>query len=392
MGPVEQKNKNIDINITVKYSVFLFGIFLYLVWLFKTYPGNLHSNNVDLQKFFNGDFTYTLDFVLENTYYFEVTILYDLLKFFKINLDNDYIGFLVHIFSSTLKGAFLFLILKRILKIEDNIIVLIIIFSLMTIGNLLVEGNSNKVSWVSHMNFSPSYFGQIFRLIFLYFLLIENFILLTILSALMVLIGLKSTYFIIGCGALYSIIFFKDKKKLLWILSPVLCIFLFFPEFNHTLNFKEKVFILDTMKEWDRYETVFHLQPKLKILLLIISLILFPILLKSIKSEKFRYFSLIVYFISLANFIFGFIYFKYLYHLLPIPQIGLLSPTRSMETYQMIFWIIISIYIVNLKIPEINKIIFFFINLLNSFKCHWSYNCFNFTFFKSSLYYFKKKI
>ena len=88
MGPVEQKNKNIDINITVKYSVFLFGIFLYLVWLFKTYPGNLHSNNVDLQKFFNGDFTYTLDFVLENTYYFEVTILYDLLKFFNASKNS----------------------------------------------------------------------------------------------------------------------------------------------------------------------------------------------------------------------------------------------------------------------------------------------------------------
>ena len=123
----------------------------------------------------------------------------------------------------------------------------------MTIGNLLVEGNNNKVSWVSHMNFTPSYFGQVFRLIFLYFLLIENFFLLTILSALMVMIGLKSTYFIIGCGILYSIIFFKDKKKLLWILSPILCILFFFPEFNHVLNFKEKIFVLDTMMEWDRY-------------------------------------------------------------------------------------------------------------------------------------------
>ncbi len=359
MGLVEQKNKNIDINITVKYSIFLFGIFLYIVWLFKTYPGNLHSNNVDLQKFFNGEFPYTLDFVLKNTYYFEITILYDLLKFLKINLDNDYIGFSIHILSSTLKGAFLFLILKKILKIKNNIIIFIIIFSLMTIGNLLVEGNSNKVSWVSHMNFSPSYFGQIFRLIFLYFLLIENFFLLTILSALMVMIGLKSTYFIIGCGVLYSIIFFKDKKKLLWILSPILCVLFFFPEFNQGLNSKEKIFILNTMMEWDRYETVFHLQPKIKILLLVVSFIIFPILLKKIKSEKFRHFSIIVYLISLLNFIFGFIYFKYLYELIPIPQIGLLSPTRSMETFQMIFWIIISIYLINLKIPGINKMIFF---------------------------------
>ena len=69
-----------------------------------------------------------------------------MLKFLKINLDNDYIGFSIHILSSTLKGAFLFLILKKILKIENNIIIFIIIFSLMTIGNLLVEGNSNKVS------------------------------------------------------------------------------------------------------------------------------------------------------------------------------------------------------------------------------------------------------
>ena len=66
MRLVEQKNKNIDINIAVKYSIFLLEYF-YIVWLFKTYPGNLHSNNVDLQKFFNGEFPYTLDFVLKNT-------------------------------------------------------------------------------------------------------------------------------------------------------------------------------------------------------------------------------------------------------------------------------------------------------------------------------------
>ena len=90
----------------MEYFYILFG---YL----KPTLGILHSNNVDLQKFFNGEFPYTLDFVLKNTYYFEITILYDLLKFLKINLDNDYIGFSIHILSSTLKGAFLFLILKN---------------------------------------------------------------------------------------------------------------------------------------------------------------------------------------------------------------------------------------------------------------------------------------
>ena len=62
------------------------------------------------------------------------------------------------------------------------------------------------------------------------------------------------------------------------------------------------------MMEWDRYETVFHLQPKTKILLLVVSFIIFPILLKKIKSENLDIFPIIVYLISLLNFIFGFIY------------------------------------------------------------------------------------
>ena len=90
------------------------------------------------------------------------------------------------------------------------------------------------------------------------------------------MIGLKSTYFIIGCGVLYSIIF-KDKKNYYGFISNFMC-FIFFPEFNQGLNSKEKIFILNTMMEWDRYETVFHLQPKIKILLLVVSFIIFPIL------------------------------------------------------------------------------------------------------------------
>ena len=109
----------------------------------------------------------------------------------------------------------------------------------------------------------------------------------------MVMIGLKSTYFIIGCGVLYSIIFFKDKKKLLWILSPILCVLFFFPEFNQGLNSKEKIFILNTMMEWDRYETVFHLQPKIKILLLVVSFIIFPILLKKSNLKNLDIFQLL---------------------------------------------------------------------------------------------------
>ena len=50
-----------------KKLILILGFFLYFLWLFKSYTGNIHSNNVDLQKFFNKDFPYTYDFVLNNT-------------------------------------------------------------------------------------------------------------------------------------------------------------------------------------------------------------------------------------------------------------------------------------------------------------------------------------
>lgn len=354
-----KKNKIFNIKILKNSLILFLGFFLYFVWLFKTFTGNVHSNYIDLQKFFNGQFPYNLDFVLNSTYYFKITILYDVLKFFKINLDNDYVGFFIHITTTTLKGFFLFLILGKIIKIKSNTYIIIIIFSLMTIGHLLVEGNGSSVSWVSQMTFSTSYFGQIFRLIFLYFLLIENFFFLTILSTLMILIGLKTTYFIIGCGILYSIFFFEDKKKLIWVVASILVVLFFFPEINKNLNFKDKIFIIDTMIIWDNFETVFHLQPKFKLFLLVFAISFFPFLLKKLESEKFKRFSLIVYILSIINFIGGFIYFKYLYELVPIPQIALLSPTRSMETFQMIFWIVLAVYITKIQIPNLNKIIFF---------------------------------
>ena len=356
-----QKSTQVDLQDFTLYKklIFIFGFFLYLLWVFKSYTGNIHSNNVDLQKFFNKDFPYTFDFVLNNTYYFSVTILYDVLNFFSINLDNDYVGFFIHLLTTSVKGFFLFLIIKKIVKVKDSSFLIIIVFSLMTIGSLLVEGNDNKVSWVSHMNFTPSYFGQIFRFIFLYFLLIENIFALIILSPLMILIGLKSTYFLIGCGVVYSIFYFKNKLKLIWIFAPIISLMFYLPDINQNLNFDDRKFILETMIKWDGSETVFHLQPILNLVLLSISLIIFPIILQSIESKKLKTFSFIVYFFSLINFIFGFIYFKYLYQFFPIPQIGLLSPTRSMETYQLIFWLVFSIYIFKLNIKNINKVIFF---------------------------------
>ena len=83
----------------------------------------------------------------------------------------------------------------------------------MVVSDILVLGTGGKSSWVSQTNFSLTYFGQNLRLIFIYFLLAENLIILILITPLILLISIKSTVMTVICGIIYSIFFYKNKKN-----------------------------------------------------------------------------------------------------------------------------------------------------------------------------------
>tara|TARA_E500000178_G_C17027937_1_gene759003 strand:+ start:2077 stop:3816 length:1740 start_codon:yes stop_codon:yes gene_type:complete len=332
---------------------------LYIVWLFKSYDGNQHSNSLNLFKFILGSNSYINDIGIQNSLFFKSSILFKIVEIFKINLDNDIVGFLIHIILSTISGFFLFLILKKFLKLTNINFIFIFLFLSMVVSDILVLGTGGKSGWVSQTNFSLTYFGQNLRFIFIYFLLAENFIGLILITPILLLISVKSTIMTVVCGIFYSIFFYKNKKKLLWLITPALIFFYFLAISNFQLTFNEKVFAIDTMLKWDREEVAFHLQPISHLLALVVSFIIFSFLLIYSQKNKFRNFALIVFIISLCNFIFSYIYLKFLYSYLPLPEIVMFGPPRLMELYQIVFWIFFAYFFYKLKISNLKKILIF---------------------------------
>lgn len=339
---------------------------LYLLWVFKSYTGNQHSNSLQIFKYTLGEFSYQNDLGIQNSLFFKTSILFQLIKTFKINLDNDLVGFSIHLILSSISGFFLFLILKKFLQIKSTKDILIFLIILMSVNDFFISGTYGKSSWISNTTFNISYFGQNLRFVFIYFLLAQNILVLTLLTPLILLISFKPTFMVVACGILYSLIFYK-KNKIYWIMSPILT-FVYFLSLsnNYDLSFHDKIYTIQVMLDWDGPEAAFHLQPKLKIIKLIISFMIMPFLFFYLKKNIFINFAKVVYFVSLSNFIISYFYLKYFYIYFPVPQFVMLGPPRLMELYQCFFWLVLVYFIFQLKISNTKKT-FFFISIFYLF-------------------------
>ena len=122
---------------TITKNLIILVFVLYICWLFKTYSGNHHSVYLHMWKYVFGTFSFENDIFLERSIHPKSSILYLLFKYLKINPDNDYIGFFLHIVFSTISGFFLFKILKDFVPIKETNASLVIIFALLMIGQII---------------------------------------------------------------------------------------------------------------------------------------------------------------------------------------------------------------------------------------------------------------
>ena len=114
-------------------NLIILVLFLYIFWLFKSYSGNYHSVYLHMWKYIAGTFSFENDIFLQRSNHPQVSILYHLFKVLRINIDNDYMGFFLHITFSTISGFFLFKILKDYVPIKETNASLVIIFALLII-------------------------------------------------------------------------------------------------------------------------------------------------------------------------------------------------------------------------------------------------------------------
>ena len=84
-------------------------------------------------------------------------------------MDNDFVGFIIYILFTSLSFFYLGKILKEFLKYQIFLKIIIVLFSIIFIGNFLVL--SNISSWIVGIPTSPTLFSHSLIFPFIYFLL-----------------------------------------------------------------------------------------------------------------------------------------------------------------------------------------------------------------------------
>ncbi len=338
------KNKD-----TIYSSIF---VLIVLQYIFIRFNGSFHSLFMYNLKFY----AYNLfenDFYLKNSLSLKTSILYPILKFSKINFDNDYVGFFIHLIFSVFNGFVIFQIIKKHVNIQLLSNILLISVVLIACDNFFIE--ANRGSWIiSHTN-CPTFFAKTFCLLSIYFLL-EKKIIYSILSlSFTLLLHIKVGWVLVPIFFLFFLINIDIRKKIFLMILPLICVFLLSGKESLVDSYEIKKYLFEIAVDRDGIEGSFKFQPLYKNIALFVSFFIFFFL--NQKEEKLKKFNYIILFVSSGLFIFNIIYVEYLGNFFPDPRVIIMGIPRALELYETFFWLMIFKTILNLKIDISIKIL-----------------------------------
>lgn len=345
------------------YLAILLSLIIYFLWLFKTYAGNHHSAYYSLWDYNIDNLKFANDYFIQNTNQFKISIIWPIHKFLNIDLNNDIIGFLIHILFSTISGFFIYKILKENFKIKDFLEKIIILFSILTIGKMMIGGNI--VSWVVGHTASPTYFTHTLMITFIYFYLNnKNQLILFLLSALLVLCQLRVAWVPIGICVFHTIFFEKKVNNKFWIIGSFGALLYLLGFTDQSSTYEEKIKIFQNVLSHSKLEADFNLQKYYKQIFLIISFVVNIFLINFFKKNKFFELKFInflksICFLSIFIFLFGKFYTFKGYLIYPFPELLALSFTRALALYQLFFWLLLAKFISIQKKDFYLKIVFY---------------------------------
>jgi hypothetical protein len=359
-----------ELNFDTKNNFYLYPLLILFFFFltFNSYFGSYHSGYINNIKYvFNKDL-FINDIFLKNSITLNSTIFYKFLYFFRINLDNDYLGFFIHVIVSFFSGYYLIKILKKNLYLSSKYYLIIIILLIPTDGSLI---ESSRSSWIINHSNTPTYFVSFLRILFIYYLLDYKLFKLTVVSCMMLLIALGAAWFVLGLGYIYLLSSLKKKKHFLWFFFPLIISFIFLTKVNYDLTYYQRLYLFNESVLRNYWSGSFYFQPKFKIATLFLSFILYFFLIKDIKNSKFKNFLNILLYFSIFIFLFNLIYIKFFGRLFPEPKIVVLNFPIALGFYQTFFWIVFFNFLIqriNNEYFKITSLVVLYILLFSTYK------------------------
>lgn len=333
-----------------KLNILLISI-LFILILLKSYSGNYHSMYLHLWQYKLGLASFKNDFYLKNTILDQVSIMYNVFSFLRVDLDNDYVGFFLHSIFLSFSAVYTYKIINENFKINKNDTI-IILFAITVISNFIILGN--KSSWLINHSATPTFFSHTVIPFFLWSLFNKRIFYLFLSTIFMLLVNIKSAWFIVGVGCLFSLFTFKLKNNI-WIIGIIIpLIYLIFISPSTNIDEETKKFFFKSALERESFQAAFHLQPLYRLIILTISFLIFYFLIKKIdaKNKSFLY---ILLFFSIIIFLFFYCFAKFGYIYFPETRLLALSGTRALGMYEFFFFILLFVYIFQSRLSKLNK-------------------------------------
>jgi hypothetical protein len=320
-------------------SIFIILLISFFFFIFARYNGNYHSDYKHIWLFLNGGMQN--DIYENSSILLKTSFVFHILKFFKLNLDNDYVGLIIHYILSIFAAYYLYKILFFIKISNKGNEILFFIICLSSIDSILL--NTPKSGWIAQHTLVPSHFALSFLFYYLYQVLKNNKKKLIFSTICFFLISPRAAWQPVLVAFFYLLLPSFKLKNISWFFPTVLLIILY-AFYDNSFNQEITKDLFSEVLRREGEENAIHLQSTKYKTICIISFFLYPFLLKKINT-KYNYFFNTVYVLGILTFCFGYVYGKYGVYIYPNQKILALSAVRSLYIYQLFFFIVYLFFI-----------------------------------------------
>lgn len=329
-----------------KFFIYFCLFVLFFLIAFQNYYGLLSFYVFGYEYIVNQDIfsqnIWTVD-LTNSTRYLPLNFLNNL--GFKIN--NDFHLFGVYFFSGLISIYFLNKIISEFFEVKDFYNRFIIIFCT-AFANFIIFKSVFSSPYMPFLNLQTTLATQIVYPLF-YTILSKRYFIASIISSLLMFIHFTVAWFPTLIFSIFIIYKTKFRDiKIGYLLIPISTfLLLYYLNINNFLDQNEyNIPIIEMILNRAEEETVFFLQPIIRIVYFIFSLFIFFYLKKKlIKKEDLFIFLSIIFYLCIFFTILGAFWTSVGYNYFPIKPLAYLYFTRSVLSYHVFFYLLISYYV-----------------------------------------------
>lgn len=303
------------------------------------YSGINHIFYSNLYQYLRGDFSYSHDIYLKNSFFYNSSALWWLVRLTGLPLDRDLVGFAVHVLLSLTALFFAWRIIQRVLPEPNRLDCMSLILLLAVHDSAILDTTRNGLlTWHSS---SPTTFAHSLMFALFYLVLRERFWMASLTATVMMLFALKTTWSPLGAAMLFGCFFCRrGTARWLWFLPPLAAAAYLIANSPHSSNPAVRLQLTELALTRDTWESAIDLQPPMRLFALGLSFIAFVFLNRLTKDAMLRKLGWAVLMTTIGIVVVTGAYTAFFYRYFPNPSLVAVGPVRATNVFHFFFFLL----------------------------------------------------